>query len=244
MSKLRSVSTAFWSDPFIEDLTPLHKLLFIYLITNDKTNMLGIYEASIKKISNETDIKREVVKEGIDLFIKKEKVKYIDNYVVLVNYMKHQHFNTNMKKSAIDTYNNLPKELKDSDLVVSKDNPLEGFESLSNHYGMVSKYEVEDEEETEDEVKPKKSKGVHLFSNSKYYDKKTFNDAIVNTDFDVKHIDVKYYYDSLVDWSEGGGNKKKDWLATARAWIRRDIKDNSVAIKKPKVVPVKHWNEE
>ena len=36
MSKLRSVSTAFWSDPFIEDLNPAQKLLFLYLITNEK----------------------------------------------------------------------------------------------------------------------------------------------------------------------------------------------------------------
>jgi len=49
MSKLRSVSTSFWSDPFIEDLSPEHKLLFLYLITNEKTNMLGIYRNQSKK---------------------------------------------------------------------------------------------------------------------------------------------------------------------------------------------------
>ena len=53
MSKLRSVNTAFWSDPWVEDLTPSEKLLYIYFITNEKTNMLGIYELSIKKISFE-----------------------------------------------------------------------------------------------------------------------------------------------------------------------------------------------
>ena len=55
MSKLRSLNTAFWSDTWVEDLEPLKKLLFIYLVTNDKTNMLGIYEASIKKISFDYD---------------------------------------------------------------------------------------------------------------------------------------------------------------------------------------------
>lgn len=153
MSKLRSVSTAFWSDPFIEDLTPNQKLLFLYLITNEKTNMLGIYEASVKKISFETGIKKEDVSNGLKAFERLNKVKYRNNYVILVNYMKHQNFNTNMKKSAIDIYNNLPNALKDNDLNVSKDSPTKGFETLLNHFGMVRKVEVEYEAESEEESK-------------------------------------------------------------------------------------------
>jgi len=149
MSKLRSVSTAFWSDPFIEDLTPNHKLLFLYLVTNEKTNMLGIYESSIKKISFETGLKKDDVLKGLKEFEKVNKVKYINNYVILINFMKHQKFNTNMKKSAIDIYNNLPKELKDSTITVCKSNPSKGFESLLKCFGMVSKVEVEVEDEIE-----------------------------------------------------------------------------------------------
>lgn len=151
MSKLRSLSTSFWSDPFIEDLTPSQKLLFIYLITNDKTNMLGIYESSIKKISFETGIKKEDINNALKAFERVGKVKYINNYVILTNYMKHQNYNTNMKKSAIDIYNNLPKELKNKDLIIDKSNPLKGFQSLLNHFGMVRKVEVEYELEIEDE---------------------------------------------------------------------------------------------
>ncbi len=101
MSKLRSVSTGFWSDPFIEDLTPSEKLLFLYLITNEKTNMLGIYEASLKKISFETGLNKDVVLNGLKAFESIGKVRYVDNYVIIVNYMKHQNFNTNMKKYEI-----------------------------------------------------------------------------------------------------------------------------------------------
>lgn len=149
MSKLRSVSTSFWSDPFIEELTPSEKLLFLYLITNDKTNMLGIYEVSIKKISFDTGLNKDVIEKALKEFERLSKVKYIHNHIILVNFMKHQNYNTNMKKSAIDIYNDLPKELKNNELNISKDNPLKGFESLLNHYGMVSKYEVEVEEELE-----------------------------------------------------------------------------------------------
>lgn len=152
MAKLRSVSTAFWSDPFIEDLTPNEKLLFLYLVTNEKTNMLGIYESSIKKISFETGLTKSEVSNALKGFEKVSKVKYVNNFVILVNFMKHQNFNTNMKKSAIDIYNNLPNELKDSNLSISKLNPSEGFRTLLNHFGMVRKVEVELEIESEVEL--------------------------------------------------------------------------------------------
>lgn len=153
MSKLRSVSTAFWSDPVVEELNNNEKLLFLYLITNDKTNMLGIFESTVKKMSFETGIKKDEVIKALKHFEKLKKIKYINNYVILINFMRHQNYNTNMKKSAIDTYNQLPNVFKDSKLTPSKDNPLEGFESLLNHYGMVSKVEVEYEEEIEVESK-------------------------------------------------------------------------------------------
>ena len=108
MSKKRSVSTAFWSDPFIEDIAPEYKLLFLYLITNEKTNMLGIYEASKRKMAFETGLSLECIKDALEVFERLGKVKHVDNYIILVNYMKHQKYNTNMKKSAIETFNQLP----------------------------------------------------------------------------------------------------------------------------------------
>ena len=174
MSKLRSVSTAFWSDPFIEELTPQQKLLFLYLITNEKTNMLGIYEASIKKISFETGLKDSDILMFFKICEQKSKIKYIGNYVVLMNFARHQNYNINMKKSAIDVYNSLPKELKDSNLMIDKSNPSEGFESLLNHLGTVSKYEVEVEVEAKVEVEIEDENTIFSFDEFwETYNKKT-----------------------------------------------------------------------
>jgi hypothetical protein len=149
MSKLRSVSTSFWSDPYIEELSPSQKLLYLYLITNDKTNMLGVYEVSFRKISFDTGVKRDDIEKAFDKFFKDGKVRYEHNYVILVNFLKHQKFNTNMKKSAIDIYNELPNYLKTNTEVLSKENPFESFETLSKGMRMVRKVEVEDETESE-----------------------------------------------------------------------------------------------
>lgn len=224
MAKLRSVSTGFWSDPFIEDLTPVQKLLFLYLITNEKTNMLGIYEASIKKISFETGINTSDINKALELFKKSDKVKYLNNYVVLLNYMKHQNYNTNMKKSAIDTYNNLPNELKDNDVVISKDNASEGFERLSKALGMVSKIEVEDESKVEYEKETKTklefvynkvdfSKPINLWLDYKKEKKQTYK----------SDKSIQIFFDNLIKLSCGN-------FETAEKIINQSIGNNWAGI--------------
>lgn len=150
MSKLRSVSTGFWSDPLIEDLTPNEKLLFLYLITNEKTNMLGIYESSIKKISFETGI----IQNDIETILKRleglNRIKRLGNWILLVNYMKHQNYNPNMKKSAISIFDNLPNDLGFSKLQTKNETVDEGFERVSKALVTVRKIEVE--YEVEDEI--------------------------------------------------------------------------------------------
>lgn len=156
MSKLRSVATAFWSDPFIESLTPTEKLLFLYLITNEKTNMLGIYETSINKICFETGIDKNSINKSIELFESAGKIRYINNHIILLKFLKHQNFNTNMKISAIRLFNTLPENIRLSKAFFDESNPSESFQRLSTHYVSLSKVEynrieVEVEKEVEGE---------------------------------------------------------------------------------------------
>ena len=55
--KNRVVNTRFWRDSFIfNHLNPLDRYLFLYLLTNDRTNLSGVYELPIKIMSVETGI--------------------------------------------------------------------------------------------------------------------------------------------------------------------------------------------
>ena len=96
----------------------------------------------------------------------------------------------------------------------------------------------------EQEKEKEKDEKLSLFKNSIYFDKRKFHEAIIKTDFEFDNIDYKHYYESLLDWSESGGKMKKDWIATVRGWIRRDIKNQELKIKIPKKKIVPHWNEE
>lgn len=117
MSKLRSVNTHFWSDNYVIDLDPIEKLLFLYLITNESTNMLGIYELHIRKIAFDTGIDKDMVSKIFDRFDADGKASYIDGYVCLHNFTKHQSYNENMKKSALLSFNDLPLEVRNADFI-------------------------------------------------------------------------------------------------------------------------------
>ena len=219
MSKKRSVNTAFWSDPFIEDIAPEYKLLFLYLITNEKTNMLGIYEASKRKMSFETGLSLETIKDGLEVFERLGKVKYVDNYIILVNYMKHQKYNTNMKKSAIETFNELPMSVRTGLDSLDKSKVEESFKTLLEEYSHAEKLIIK--EEVEDP--------------SNYYE----NEHLVLSMVDYKKLleaydstTIDHYIAKVQHWKN---NKKvKSLYLTILNWLKRDseVKKNDVKIVK------------
>lgn len=117
-----------WADEWFETLTPSEKLLWVYLLTNPQTNMLGIYEISLKRISFDTGLKSDQIENTLKGFERVKKAFYYKGHIILTNWVKNQSMNPNMVKSAEKLFNELSKDLKNKLL----DNGLESFESLSN----------------------------------------------------------------------------------------------------------------
>jgi uncharacterized phage protein (TIGR02220 family) len=155
MSKSRTIHTKVWTDTWFENLDVKQKLLFIYLLTNDKTNMLGIYEISLRKISFDTGLSNDEISKILDQFSKDNKIFYKENHIILSNFLKHQSYNPNMKKSALMVYNELPKALKGLDKQLDISNLAKAwvslYEALGKTYLMLPKIEVEVESEIEKE---------------------------------------------------------------------------------------------
>jgi len=150
--KLRSVNTRFWEDPFIEDLSPSEKLLFLYLLTNPLANLLGIYEITVKRIAYDTGLSRETVQNGLKRFEMARKAFYCDNFIILPNWLKNQNLNKNMKIAVSREFNNLPNDLKNSIIGNHSEglpNGSEGFRMIMERLG---KYEIEIESKKEDEI--------------------------------------------------------------------------------------------
>lgn len=151
MDLRRSINTKIWDDVWFESLTSEEKLIWLYLLTNKNTNMLGIYELSEKKISFEVGLSLETVRKAFESFERDKKAKYVSGFVVLFNWIKNQSYNTNMKKSALADYEKLPQNIKMSVKTVIEFNLKESFGSLSKDYLSLPKIEKESEKESENE---------------------------------------------------------------------------------------------
>lgn len=62
----RSIETSMWSDPAIRNLSPIDKLLFVYLITNSHAHLSGLYYIQESTIGSELGVDLKVVKKGLD----------------------------------------------------------------------------------------------------------------------------------------------------------------------------------
>ena len=111
MSKTRYIKTDFWSDSFIETLSPEEKLLFIYLFSNERVDLCWIYEITLKKVAFESWIELKKVESILDKFSKKDKVYFIDWYIYIKNFIKHLSINPSITLWIERSRNALPEPI-------------------------------------------------------------------------------------------------------------------------------------
>ena len=76
MAGFRQVHTKMWADNWFSNLPPEHKLLFVYLFTNERASISGIYELPLRLISFETGLDNDIVLDGFNTFSLEEKAFY------------------------------------------------------------------------------------------------------------------------------------------------------------------------
>ena len=111
MARQRYINTDFWRDEYIEDLDPLERYLYIYFLTNPLTNIAGIYKISIKRVAFETGLEKEMVIKIIKRFEKANKIAFIEGYIIIKNFIKHQKVNPNIQKGIDEILNKLPESV-------------------------------------------------------------------------------------------------------------------------------------
>lgn len=112
MATQRLVSTNFWKDTYVIDLDPVQKLLFIYFLTNPRTNLAGVYELSVREAAFDTGIDKDMVQKILDKFCRDGKMHHEHGWLILRNFVKHQRLNPSIAKGIEKIYTELPDWLK------------------------------------------------------------------------------------------------------------------------------------
>lgn len=72
----------------------------------------------------------------------------------------------------------------------------------------------------------------HLFIDSCIAQFDDFVEAL-KSDPNYAGADLRYYYEVIKNWSNSNGNKKKDWIATAKNWLLREYREGKLVREKP-----------
>jgi hypothetical protein len=113
MSKQRYIKDSFWTDPYIEKLSPDYKLIFLYLLTNPLSNIAGVYEVRLKRMAYETGYDTEVVENIIKKFVKDFKIIQFNDWIVIVNHIKHQSLGNLTAEGINRVIKESPQEIQD-----------------------------------------------------------------------------------------------------------------------------------
>src|SRR3990167_9698107 len=114
MAKIRYINTRFWDDNYTSNLDPIEKLLFLYFLTNTSTNICGIYEIPLKKVAMDTGIEKDMVAKVMERFTKEQKIFYVNGWVGIKNFIKHQSLNPKVKLGIKIGLEAIPKDILDN----------------------------------------------------------------------------------------------------------------------------------
>lgn len=165
MAIFRKVHVQFWSDVFIQSLTPEQKFFFLYLLTNERTKQCGIYEITIRQISYDTGYNSETIEKLISFFTTGQKIHFSKetNEIAIKNWEKY-----NGSRSP-DVKNLVNKELS----LVKNKSLIEWVQSGSTvvaHSEKSLRGEEEPEREPEREVEEIGSEKVKAIANEVWKD--------------------------------------------------------------------------
>ena len=104
------INTRFWSDGFVvEKLNALDRLLFLYLLTNEKANIVGIYELPIRTAAFETGIDKDDLEKMLNRLA--PKIEYFNGWVYIRRFVDHQQSNPSINRGMIRELETLPSDV-------------------------------------------------------------------------------------------------------------------------------------
>lgn len=130
--EFRQFHTRFWASPFVDELDPSEKLLYMYMITSPQSNMEGVYRTTLKRIAFETGLERDAVQRIAERFEDAGQAGlYFDTdqacWVVVCQAPEHMNSSPQIMRHASQVYQSVPDEVMDYAFSIGYTYP-EGYE--------------------------------------------------------------------------------------------------------------------
>lgn len=209
------VNTRFWSDNFVVDhLNALDRLLFLYLLTNNKTNIIGIYELPLRTAAFETGIERDDLAKMLHRLT--PKVEYFDGWVYIRRFTDHQQSNPSVEKGMMREFFELPDAILNRVKELGIDSP-----KLARAFAMLEQAKTDSiQTVTEsDKVSVTKPK-PNLNSTKPNLTKPTDSNTTATKKVASKHIDLLFE-----KWEELVGYKLTSQVKANREYAAKLLKE-------------------
>lgn len=111
--KYRQINTNFWEDSYIRKLNPVERLAFIFLFTNDRVNLCGVYELTDDRLCYTLGATLETVNKIKHKFESDSKFLFHNDWVYILNYNEHNCFSKapNVVSTFMKEFNSIPPEV-------------------------------------------------------------------------------------------------------------------------------------
>lgn len=111
MFKYRFVNTKYWDDGYIKSLDKFSRYLYLYSFTNALTNICGVYEITMERISFDTGLTKEEIKEMLDKFSVDDKIYYFSGWLIVKNFIKNQKNSPSVLIGIKNELKNIPENV-------------------------------------------------------------------------------------------------------------------------------------
>lgn len=213
--KTRIIHTKFWADGYVSSLTPQEKIIFLYYLTNEKVNIIHLYECPDRYVLLDTGVSRGVLEACKEKLQRDGKIRFYKDYVLLVNADKYESYKGKDNETAKDK---LMQELSQDVLdwyINIKDTPLTEVsdDTDSTLYSTIShKSEI---------INNKKGvvKGISL-EVGLATDEHLFAEIAEMYQVPVPFVASKW--DDLRNYCESTGKRYRNYQATLKNWVKKD----------------------
>lgn len=147
MAIFRKIHVSFWSDAFVSELTDKQKLFYLYLLTNERTTQLGVYEITKKQIAYDLGYTIDQVSKLIIEIEKTGRIKF-NSQTSEIGIKNWNRYNLNTSSKVVTLVNKEKERIKDKSLI----DFIYSIDTVSILYPQEEE-EKEQEEELEQETK-------------------------------------------------------------------------------------------